>query len=125
VLIWHYHDEEVPGPAAHVTLSLDGLPKPKTSGCAIFGSMMNIAMRSLSLESDERTSADLAVRGLKIILHMEYYLLLITYVFLEGRTDGEGGGIRAILRRRVANPDWGCRPRGQRCTGVSSGHHQP
>jgi len=29
VLIWHYHDEEVPGPAAHVTLSLDGLPKTK------------------------------------------------------------------------------------------------
>jgi xylan 1,4-beta-xylosidase len=26
VLVWHYHDDDVPGPAASVALSLDGLP---------------------------------------------------------------------------------------------------
>ncbi len=26
VMVWHYHDEDVPGPAAAVTLNLDGLP---------------------------------------------------------------------------------------------------
>ncbi len=28
VLVWHYHDDDVPGPAANVTLSLTGLPFP-------------------------------------------------------------------------------------------------
>ena len=26
VLVWHYHDDDVPGPAAAVTLNIDGLP---------------------------------------------------------------------------------------------------
>ena len=26
VLVWHYHDDDVPGPAAAVTLAVDGLP---------------------------------------------------------------------------------------------------
>jgi xylan 1,4-beta-xylosidase len=27
ILVWHYHDDDVPGPAADVSLTLDGLPK--------------------------------------------------------------------------------------------------
>jgi xylan 1,4-beta-xylosidase len=25
-MVWHYHDDDVPGPAAHIELKLDGLP---------------------------------------------------------------------------------------------------
>jgi xylan 1,4-beta-xylosidase len=28
VLLWHYHDDDVPGPAAHVELNLTGLALP-------------------------------------------------------------------------------------------------
>jgi xylan 1,4-beta-xylosidase len=28
VLVWHYHDDDVPGPAAAISLNLSGLPLP-------------------------------------------------------------------------------------------------
>ena len=27
IMIWHYHDDDVPGPAAHISLNIDDLPK--------------------------------------------------------------------------------------------------
>ncbi len=34
VLVWHYHDDDVPGPAADVTLALNGLP-PEAAGAQV------------------------------------------------------------------------------------------
>lgn len=35
VMVWHYFDEDVPGPAAHVNLSIKGLPKTFTKGAKL------------------------------------------------------------------------------------------
>jgi xylan 1,4-beta-xylosidase len=32
IMVWHYHDEDVPGPAAHVSLQIDNLPKGLSHG---------------------------------------------------------------------------------------------
>jgi xylan 1,4-beta-xylosidase len=35
VLLWHYHDDDLPGPSAAIDLTIDGLPAPAASGTVL------------------------------------------------------------------------------------------